>query len=210
MLRGEHIWVQQTFDENPICLPLAEVELKEKFGQLKTKAAVVCSEADKGKYFLGSHTATLLGKDRERLLFPKIYVLQNRAQKRLVDQEKKTGQLRNTFSKGIKTEEVGKFRNSKVLASYVSTPRNSDVTARTIETANQLKTINKKKRLRRRKFSEAQSPATSTCTSKNDTKIKFVTKISERPNNRINIGEISVGKLSLHSNEMVKSNTQTI
>ncbi|GBO03930.1 hypothetical protein AVEN_241651-1 [Araneus ventricosus] len=46
MIIGEHIWVQQTFDEKPICLPLAEVELKGKFGQLKTKAAVV--EADKG------------------------------------------------------------------------------------------------------------------------------------------------------------------
>ncbi|GBO03943.1 hypothetical protein AVEN_240120-1 [Araneus ventricosus] len=65
MITGEHIWVQQTFDEKPICLPLAEVELKGKFGQLKTKAAVV--EADKGKYLLRNHTAALLRKDRERL-----------------------------------------------------------------------------------------------------------------------------------------------
>ncbi|GBM14211.1 hypothetical protein AVEN_167298-1 [Araneus ventricosus] len=71
MLTGEQIWVQQTFDEKPICWSLAEVELKGKFDQLKTKAAVVCNEADKGKYLLGNRTAALLGKDRERLLFPK-------------------------------------------------------------------------------------------------------------------------------------------
>ncbi|GBN43751.1 hypothetical protein AVEN_177646-1 [Araneus ventricosus] len=130
MLTGEHVWVQQTFDEKSICLPLAEVELKEKFGQLKTKAALVCSKVDKGKYLLGHRTAALLGKDKERLLFLKLYALENRAQKRVVEQEKKIVQLRNTFSKGIKTKEVGKFRNSKVLAnsSYISKPRNSDVT----------------------------------------------------------------------------------
>ncbi|GBN12481.1 hypothetical protein AVEN_135988-1 [Araneus ventricosus] len=208
ILTGEHIWVQQTFDEKPICLPLAEVELKGKFGQFKTKAAVVCSEADKVKYLLGNCTATLLGKDRERLLFPKLNGLQTRAQKRVTEQKKETDQLRNNFSKGIKTKEVGKFRNSKVSASYVSTPRNSDVTARTNEAANQLRTINEEKRFQRRTFSEVQSPATSTCTSKNDTNIKFVTKISKRPSNKINIGEISVGKLSLLSNEMAKSNTR--
>ncbi|GBN80416.1 hypothetical protein AVEN_275188-1 [Araneus ventricosus] len=79
MLTGERIWVQQIFDEKPICLPLTKVELKGKFGQLKTKAAVVCREADKRKYLLGNRTAALLGKDRERLLFPKAYVLQTRA-----------------------------------------------------------------------------------------------------------------------------------
>ncbi|GBO14818.1 hypothetical protein AVEN_39343-1 [Araneus ventricosus] len=60
-----------------------EVELKGKFGQLRTKAAVVCSEADKEKYLLGNRTAALPEKDRERLLFPKIYALQTRAQKRV-------------------------------------------------------------------------------------------------------------------------------
>ncbi|GBN66337.1 hypothetical protein AVEN_104829-1 [Araneus ventricosus] len=188
MLIGEHIWVQQTFDEKSICLPLVEVELKGKFGQLKTKAPVVCSKVDKGKYLLGNRTAALLGKDKERLLFLKLYALENRAQKRVAEQEQKIVQLRNTFSKGIKTKEVRKFRNSKVLASYISAPRNSDVTAKTNETVNQLKTINEKKRIQHRNFSEVQSPATSTCTSINDTKIKYVKKISKRPNNNINIG----------------------
>ncbi|GBM28925.1 hypothetical protein AVEN_265304-1 [Araneus ventricosus] len=73
MLTGEPKWVQQTFDEKPICLPLAEIELKGKFGQLKTKSAVVCSKADKRKYLLGNRTAAFLGKDRERLLYPKFY-----------------------------------------------------------------------------------------------------------------------------------------
>ncbi|GBL81607.1 hypothetical protein AVEN_93404-1 [Araneus ventricosus] len=108
---------------------------------------------------LGNRTEALLGKDRERLIFPKLYALQTRAQKRVAEQKKETGQLRNTFSKGVKTKEVGNFRSSKVLASYVSTPRNSYVTARINETANQLKTINEKKRIQRSKFSEAQSPA---------------------------------------------------
>ncbi|GBN06168.1 hypothetical protein AVEN_125796-1 [Araneus ventricosus] len=75
MLTGEQIWVQQTFDEKPIYLPLAEVELEGKIGKLKTKAAVVYNEADKGKYLLGNCTAAFLGKDRKRLLFPKSYVL---------------------------------------------------------------------------------------------------------------------------------------
>ncbi|GBM34274.1 hypothetical protein AVEN_252999-1 [Araneus ventricosus] len=64
MLTGEQIWVQQTFDEKPICLHFAEVELKLKFVQLKTEAAVVCIEADKGRYLLRNHTASLPGKDR--------------------------------------------------------------------------------------------------------------------------------------------------
>ncbi|GBN13598.1 hypothetical protein AVEN_260749-1 [Araneus ventricosus] len=139
--------------EKPICWPLEEVELKGKFGQLKTKATVVCRKADKRKYLLRNRTAALLGEDRERLLFPKAYILQTRAYKRLAEQK-----------------------------SYVSTPRNSDVTAKTNETVNQLKIINEKKRIQRSKFSDEQSPATSTCTSVNDTKIKSVTKISKRPN----------------------------
>ncbi|GBM21281.1 hypothetical protein AVEN_149867-1 [Araneus ventricosus] len=129
MLTGEHICVQQTFDEKPIYLRLAEVELKGRFGQLKTKVAVVCSEADKGKYLLGNHTAALLGKDREHLLLPKLYAVQTRAQKRGAEQKKEIGQLRNTFSKGIKTKEAGKLRISKVLASYPLTTRSSDMTA---------------------------------------------------------------------------------
>ncbi|GBL87329.1 hypothetical protein AVEN_270576-1 [Araneus ventricosus] len=99
MLTGEQIWVQQTFYEKPICLPLVEIELKGKFGQLKTKAAVVCREADKGKYLLGNRTAALLGNDRERLLFPKLYALQTRAQKRVAEQKKETVRWRNNFSK---------------------------------------------------------------------------------------------------------------
>ncbi|GBM64320.1 hypothetical protein AVEN_25933-1 [Araneus ventricosus] len=175
MLTGEQIWVQQTFDEKPICLPLAEVELKGKFGQLKTKVAVV--EADKGK---------------------------TRAQKRVSEQNRETGQLRNTFSKGINTKEVGKFRSSKVLASYVSTPRNSDVTARTSETVNQLKTIDERKRFQRSKFSEAQSPAAST--SVNDTKIKSVTKISKRPDNyRFSVNAIERSHF-LHSEVISEEN----
>ncbi|GBM01879.1 hypothetical protein AVEN_218997-1 [Araneus ventricosus] len=66
VLTGEQMWVQQRFDEKPICLPFAEVELKGKFGQLKTKAAVVCNEADKGKYVLGNRTAALIVRKRQR------------------------------------------------------------------------------------------------------------------------------------------------
>ncbi|GBN72346.1 hypothetical protein AVEN_270943-1 [Araneus ventricosus] len=116
MLTSEHIWVQQPFDEKPICSPLAEVELKGKFGQIKPKAAVVCSQVDKGRYLLGNRTAVLLGKDRESLIFSKVYAIQTKPQKRVAEQQKETNQLRNAFSKGIKTEEVGKFRITKVLA----------------------------------------------------------------------------------------------
>ncbi|GBM55310.1 hypothetical protein AVEN_253981-1 [Araneus ventricosus] len=62
MLTGEHIWVQEPFDEKPICLPLAEVELKEKFFQLKTKAAVVCCQVYKGIYLLGRPHGSLARK----------------------------------------------------------------------------------------------------------------------------------------------------
>ncbi|GBN29376.1 hypothetical protein AVEN_78153-1 [Araneus ventricosus] len=127
MLTGERIWVQQPFHEKSICLPLVEVELRGKFCHLKTKAAVVCSQADKGRYLLGNRTAVLLGEDRERLLFPKMNAPQTRAQKRVAEQEKETGQLPNIFSKGTKTKEVGKFRITKVLDIYVSTPRKSPV-----------------------------------------------------------------------------------
>ncbi|GBN55193.1 hypothetical protein AVEN_130141-1 [Araneus ventricosus] len=64
MFTGEQIWVQQQLVEKHIYFPLAEVELKGKFGQLKTKAAVVCSQADKGRRLLGNRTVTLLEKDR--------------------------------------------------------------------------------------------------------------------------------------------------
>ncbi|GBM20194.1 hypothetical protein AVEN_216623-1 [Araneus ventricosus] len=67
--------------------------------------------------------------------------------------------MRSTISKGTKTKEVGKFRITKVLASYVWTLRNSDVTARTNETVNPLKTMNKN-RLQYSKFSEVQSTGT--------------------------------------------------
>ncbi|KAG8198442.1 hypothetical protein JTE90_022180 [Oedothorax gibbosus] len=48
MLTGENIWVQQPLDEFPVCLPLAEVELKGEFGHVITKAAVVPCQLDKG------------------------------------------------------------------------------------------------------------------------------------------------------------------
>ncbi|GBM88824.1 hypothetical protein AVEN_121318-1 [Araneus ventricosus] len=48
MFTGEQVWVQQPLDDAPVCLPLAEVELKGGFGHLITKAAVVHNKADKG------------------------------------------------------------------------------------------------------------------------------------------------------------------
>ncbi|GBO04159.1 hypothetical protein AVEN_184329-1 [Araneus ventricosus] len=127
-------------------------------------------------------TVDIVSRNRIRPEMLTDYVLQTRAQKREAEQNKETGQLRNTFSKEINTKEVGKFRSSKVLASYVLTPRNSDMTAKTNETVNQSKTINKRKKFQSSKFPEVQSPALSTCASVNDTKIKSVTKISKRPN----------------------------
>ncbi|GBM18286.1 hypothetical protein AVEN_147413-1 [Araneus ventricosus] len=88
MLTGEHIWVQQPFDEKLICLPLAEVELKGKFRHIKTKAAVACGQVDKGRYLLVNRKAALLGKNRE---FPKVNALQTKAQKRVAEQQKETG-----------------------------------------------------------------------------------------------------------------------
>ncbi|GBM34287.1 hypothetical protein AVEN_253010-1 [Araneus ventricosus] len=64
----EHIWVQQPFDEAPICLTLAEVEFKREFDQVITKAAVVWSQADEGRYLLGNRTAALLKKAGDCLL----------------------------------------------------------------------------------------------------------------------------------------------
>ncbi|GBN77384.1 hypothetical protein AVEN_104917-1 [Araneus ventricosus] len=93
-----YICVQQSFDEKPIYLPLVE-ESEGKFGQHTIKAAVVCSQADKGKYFSGNRTEALLEKDRECLIFPKVNVLQIRTHKRVTEQKKETGQLRNIFPK---------------------------------------------------------------------------------------------------------------
>ncbi|GBO04445.1 hypothetical protein AVEN_269504-1 [Araneus ventricosus] len=62
MLTGGHIWVQEPFDDKPICLPLAEVELKGNFFQLKTKAAVVCCQVYKGRYLLGRPHGSLARK----------------------------------------------------------------------------------------------------------------------------------------------------
>ncbi|GBO00453.1 hypothetical protein AVEN_207834-1 [Araneus ventricosus] len=59
MFTGEHVWVQQPLDDTPMCLPLAEVELKGEFGHLITKAAVVSNKADKGRYPLGNRTQLL-------------------------------------------------------------------------------------------------------------------------------------------------------
>ncbi|GBM19391.1 hypothetical protein AVEN_196018-1 [Araneus ventricosus] len=59
MFTGEHVWVPQPLDDAPMCLPLAEVELKREFGHLITKAAVVCNKADKGRYLLGNRTAAI-------------------------------------------------------------------------------------------------------------------------------------------------------
>ncbi|GBM97951.1 hypothetical protein AVEN_42498-1 [Araneus ventricosus] len=88
MLTGENIWVQQPFDEAPICLPLAEVELEGEFGQVVTKAAVVWSQIDKGRYLLGNRTAALLERAKEGLILHQINAIQTRAQKRIADQEK--------------------------------------------------------------------------------------------------------------------------
>ncbi|GBN01094.1 hypothetical protein AVEN_198806-1 [Araneus ventricosus] len=71
-LTGEHIWIQQPFDEAPICLPWAEVELKGEFGKIITKAAVVWIQTDKGRYLLGNRTAALLKKDGDCLLIHQV------------------------------------------------------------------------------------------------------------------------------------------
>ncbi|GBM67520.1 hypothetical protein AVEN_73660-1 [Araneus ventricosus] len=162
MLTGQQIWIQQPFDQKPIYLPLAELELKGKFDHLKTKAAVVCSQADKGRYLLGNRTATLLGKDSECLIFLKMNILHSRDQKRMVQQETETGEFRNNFYKGTKTKELRKFRISKIFVNYASMPRYSYGTSRTRETVNQLNAINEKKRLQVRKYAEIRSPATRT------------------------------------------------
>ncbi|GBM51238.1 hypothetical protein AVEN_73849-1 [Araneus ventricosus] len=145
----------------------------------------------------------LLEKERECLIFPKVNALQTRAQKQVAEQEKETAQLRNTFSKGTKTKE-GKFGITKVLSRCLSTPRDSDMTARENKPVNQLKIINEKKRLQHSKFTEVLSPATSTCLFINDTKMKVVTKISKRSTYKKETGKISIGKLLLHLDEMVK------
>ncbi|GFS66486.1 stress response protein nst1 [Trichonephila inaurata madagascariensis] len=45
MFTGEIIWVQQPLDENPVCLPLADV---------------IRNELDKGRYIMGNNKAVLL------------------------------------------------------------------------------------------------------------------------------------------------------
>ncbi|GBM48414.1 Retrovirus-related Pol polyprotein from transposon 412 [Araneus ventricosus] len=86
MFTGEHVWVQQPLDDAPMCLPLAEVELKGEFGHLITKAAVVCNKADKGRYLLGNRTVAIVEK-MKKIPVPQVNAIQTRAQKRLEKQE---------------------------------------------------------------------------------------------------------------------------
>ncbi|CAL1293315.1 unnamed protein product [Larinioides sclopetarius] len=44
----------------PVCLPLAQVKISLKSREVRTKAAVVRSELDKGRYIMGNRTASLL------------------------------------------------------------------------------------------------------------------------------------------------------
>ncbi|GBL73340.1 hypothetical protein AVEN_159369-1 [Araneus ventricosus] len=87
MFTGEHVWVQQLLDDAPMCLPLAEVELKGEFGHLITKAAVVCNKADKGRYLLGNRTAAIVEKMKKIPVPQQVNAIQTRAQKRLEKQE---------------------------------------------------------------------------------------------------------------------------
>ncbi|GBM65934.1 hypothetical protein AVEN_152152-1 [Araneus ventricosus] len=114
---------QQLFDEAPICLTLAEVELKEDFGQIITKAAVVWSQADKGRYLLGNRIAVLLKKYGDCLLLHQVNAIQTRAQKRITDQEKATSQLENTNSEEIKTIETGLKDDTNLEKDNFSFPR---------------------------------------------------------------------------------------
>ncbi|GBL84638.1 hypothetical protein AVEN_191098-1 [Araneus ventricosus] len=82
-----NIIISEMFTGEHICYwPLAEEELKGEFGQVKTKAAVVCSQVDKGRYLLGNRTTAWLGKKREGLIFHQVKALQPRAQKQMADQ----------------------------------------------------------------------------------------------------------------------------
>ncbi|GBL83953.1 hypothetical protein AVEN_100840-1 [Araneus ventricosus] len=87
MFTGEHVWVQQPLDDAPMCLPLAEVELKGEFGHLITKAAVVYNKADKGRYLLGNRTAAIVEKMKKIPVPQQVNAIQTRAQKRLEKQE---------------------------------------------------------------------------------------------------------------------------
>nr|XP_042908923.1 uncharacterized protein LOC122271498 [Parasteatoda tepidariorum] len=60
MFTGETVWIQQPLDEGPTCLPLAKVSISGQFGDIVTKAAVVRSELNKGRYLLGNRTAARL------------------------------------------------------------------------------------------------------------------------------------------------------
>ncbi|CAL1301521.1 unnamed protein product [Larinioides sclopetarius] len=88
MFTGEQVWVQQPLDDAPVCLPLAEIELKGEFGHLITKAAVVNNNADKGRYLLGNRTAALLEKMKKISVSQQVNAIQTRAQKRLEGHEK--------------------------------------------------------------------------------------------------------------------------
>nr|XP_042901807.1 uncharacterized protein LOC122270040 [Parasteatoda tepidariorum] len=60
MFTGETVWVQQPLDEGPTYLPLAKVSISGQLGDIVSKAAVVRSELDKGRYLLGNRTAARL------------------------------------------------------------------------------------------------------------------------------------------------------
>ena len=89
MLTGETICVMTPFSQNPITLPLAEVELVGKFGRVFGKAAVVRRELDRGIYLLGNQTAKLVEEARKQMPEPEwVCAVQTRAKKRREEREK--------------------------------------------------------------------------------------------------------------------------
>ncbi|GBM35461.1 hypothetical protein AVEN_73259-1 [Araneus ventricosus] len=116
---------------------------------------------------------------------------------------------------------IGKDRESLIfsyfpkLMPYRIKPRNEGLSRKRKQTSCEIPFPKepKLKMLRKLEFTKLLSscvstPATSNCSSLNDSKRKFVTKISKRPANKKDTGKISVGKSYLHSTEMVKSNTR--
>ncbi|GBN48967.1 hypothetical protein AVEN_107651-1 [Araneus ventricosus] len=117
MLTGEHLWVQHSFEDKPICLSLAEMELEGKFGQIKTKAAVVCSQVDRGRYLLGNRTTALLGKDIKCLIFPKVNALQTGVRSEWLSRKRKQASCEISFPKEPKLKnEESHFLHSEVIS----------------------------------------------------------------------------------------------
>ncbi|KFM69716.1 Retrovirus-related Pol polyprotein from transposon 17.6, partial [Stegodyphus mimosarum] len=113
MLTGETVWVKQPFDESPICLPLAHVEIEAEFGRILTKAAVIRNELDQGRYILGNRTAAKLGKNQNKEYFFQVNAVETRAQKRR--------QMINSEEKGLQAaKERGEHTNIVPLPSFPS------------------------------------------------------------------------------------------